>query len=72
MLSNNLGALSLYADLDVVVPADLQLEGSLERDVLLLDGLDVNLADHATVRHNLVPEKYTFCNKCVAYQPRLL
>jgi len=43
-------------DLDVVVPADLQLEGRLEGDVLLLDRLDVDLTDHAAVRHDLVSD----------------
>ena len=42
-------------DLNIVVPADLQLEGRLKGDVLLLHRLDVDLSHHTAVRHNLIP-----------------
>ena len=41
------------AHLHVVVPADLQVEGGLEGDVLLLQRLDVDLLDQTVVRDNL-------------------
>ena len=44
------------AHLHVVVPADLEVEGGLEGDVLLLQRLDVDLLDQTVVRDDLQEE----------------